>query len=137
MTYLVVKVLHVSAVVVWIAAMLIVPLMLWQLRNSSLSEEDRGQIRSLFQYISTPGIVAVWVLGLWIMSLGGFMQAGWMAGKLVIVVVLSALHGMLSGQLRRYAEQGDCLVSRQGHRLFALELGLVIAVIALVVLKPI
>ncbi len=51
--------------------------------------------------LTTPALLLVWGIGLTLASLGGWFSASWLQAKLVFVLVLSALHGIQSGTLRR------------------------------------
>jgi putative membrane protein len=72
------------------------------------------------------------VFGIWIAVQSGAFSAPWLQLKLVLVVVLSALHGMLSGRLRRNNPAGPMRVQIQSIIVVA---GL-IGVAFLAVVKP-
>ena len=69
--------------------------------------------RRLLRYITTPAMLASWVLGL-ILAFSGLIdwsQDGWFHAKLILVVLLSAYHGAA-----RHVDQGLCLGSEHGGR---------------------
>jgi uncharacterized membrane protein len=51
--------------------------------------------------VTGPALLAVWALGVILAIQGHWFASGWMSAKLVFVLVLSALHGMLAGGLKR------------------------------------
>ncbi len=77
-------------------------------------------------------------MGLWAALSGAWLTAHWLWMKLVIVVALSALHGIQSGTLRRIAAGGELAPAELGWRPLALQFAFaLIAVLAvLAVVKP-
>ena len=61
------------------------------------------QVRRWDQTVTTPAMLLVWGLGLTLATSGQWFTAGWLQAKLLFVVVLSGLHGIQSGRLRRIA----------------------------------
>jgi putative membrane protein len=55
--------------------------------------------------IATPGLVLAFAGGLTMLalSLDLYARAGWMHGKLLLVVIAAGLHGAISGKLRKMA----------------------------------
>ena len=51
--------------------------------------------------MTAPAMVCAWGLGMTMAVQAGWLGSRWLTAKLVIAVVLSALHGLLSGLLRR------------------------------------
>lgn len=104
--YLWIKALHVIAVIFWMAGMYMLPrLYIYHYPaapGSDLSEKMKDAERRLLRIIINPAMAAAWIFGILLVftlypGLEGFGQAGWLHGKLLLVVGLSALHGMLSG----------------------------------------
>ena len=139
MTYALVKSLHIGAVMFWMAGMLFAPVVIVAL--GQLTGEARAtaaaRCRRLYQRLSTPGILAAWVLGLTMLTWGGWLQSTWMISKLALVIVLSALHGVLSGQLRRVATDADYRPPDWVAALCPLQIIALLLVVGLVVMKPI
>jgi putative membrane protein len=54
--------------------------------------------RRLLRYITTPAMIASWVLGLWLAFSGviDWSRDGWFHAKLILVLALSAYHGLLA-----------------------------------------
>jgi putative membrane protein len=55
--------------------------------------------------IATPGLVLAFAGGLTMLALSWdlYARAGWMHGKLLLVVIAAGLHGAISGKLRKMA----------------------------------
>ncbi|MBX9934886.1 MAG: CopD family protein [Methylobacterium sp.] len=82
--------------------------------------------------VTTPAMLGVWAFGISLAVLEGWSTHAWLLAKLVLVVLLSAIHGLQSGQVRR-------LVLGHGVeplRASALVVTVVIAIAVLAVVKP-
>ncbi len=55
--------------------------------------------------VTSPTLLAVWALGVALAAGGGWFGAGWFSAKLVLVVLLTGLHGVQAGALRRAADR--------------------------------
>src|SRR3569833_1683193 len=103
-----IKALHVIAVIAWMAGMLYLPRLFvyhcdavfgsWQ------SETFKVMERRLLKAIINPAMIVTWVLGLWLAYETGFMKAGWLHAKLVLVLAMSAVHGLYSRWVREFAQ---------------------------------
>ncbi|WP_178130792.1 CopD family protein [Reyranella sp. CPCC 100927] len=108
MTYLLIKALHLAAVITWIGGMLVLSLLLTSLSPTAGArsrDETRliNRARAWDGRVTTPAMLLVWILGL-VMALDAkWFAAPWLWVKLIIVVMLSAVHGIQSGTLRRLA----------------------------------
>lgn len=100
MLYFIVKGLHVASDIIWIGGMLINAFVIGMVPAPIRT----GVISALRRYdrlVTTTALGGAWVFGL-ILAFGyvGF-SGGWLHLKLLIVIMLSALHGMQSAWLRR------------------------------------
>jgi len=61
--------------------------------------------RRLLKYIMTPAMTVSWVFGLsMLLANPGMMSgAGWMHVKMLLVVLMSGVHGMFAAHVRRFA----------------------------------
>ena len=138
--YLWLKSLHVIAVIAWMAGMLYLPrLFVYHCeaeRGSKQSETFKVMERRLLRAIMNPAMIVTWVVGLWLMWAGGFLSSGWMHGKLLLVVAMSARHGFLSRWVRAFATDQN-LHSQKFYR-FINEVPtlLMIFIVILVIVKP-
>ena len=102
MIYLWLKAFHIIFVFSWIAGLLIYPRYKLHQMTSSLGEPLFEKMREssalLRRIILAPSIVAVWVLGLTLIALSPqFLSSIWFWLKLVLVIGVSAMHGVLIG----------------------------------------
>ena len=96
-----IKAFHVIAIIAWMAGLLYLPrLFVYHAQSqqgSARSETFKVMERRLLRAITTPAMAASWVLGL-ILAFSGLIDwsaDGWFHLKLVLVLLLSAYHGML------------------------------------------
>lgn len=82
--------------------------------------------------ITTPAMLGLWAFGVGLSVSGAWFAYGWLQVKLVFVVLLSAIHGLQSGQIRRLA-LGDGV---EPMRIAALAVPAMIAITVLAVVKP-
>lgn len=137
--YLWVKALHLIAVVAWMAGMLYLPrLFVYHVENGGEPACAAMLVtmeRRLLRYIINPAMIATVILGgLMIWANPGVMQAGWMHGKLGLLVVMFAVHGMMV-KYRRQLAAGTCTKSARYFRILnevptVLMIGIIILVIA-------
>jgi putative membrane protein len=64
--------------------------------GSEQSETFKAMERRLLRFIMTPAMIATWLFGLALMSAGGWLTAGWLHAKLVLVVAMTVMHGLMS-----------------------------------------
>jgi len=140
--YLWLKALHVAAAVTWIGGMLGSALALGMFRasNGQAGDADRSTalhvVRRWDDRVTSPAMMLVWVLGVSLALWGGWFGASWLTIKLVFVLALSALHGILSGSLRRLTRvDARSLPSGLCH-VPMLTLAGAAAIIILVIVKP-
>jgi protoporphyrinogen IX oxidase len=100
--YLWIKAFHIIAVIAWMAGMLYLPrLYVYHCQTAPGSpESERFKImeRRLLRGIVNPSMIAAWFLGLTLAltpASGGFAQP-WLHAKLLLVVILSGVHGLFS-----------------------------------------
>ncbi|WP_234902693.1 CopD family protein [Agrobacterium larrymoorei] len=51
--------------------------------------------------VTSPALAIVWLAGMTMAGWYGWFGSGWLLAKLPVVVILSAVHGVVSGRLRR------------------------------------
>jgi putative membrane protein len=140
MTYLWVKAFHVIAVIAWMAALLYLPrLMVYHCdaqRGSREPETFKVMERRLLRFIATPAMIAVWLTGLWLLVDGGVLAAGWMQGKLVLVLALSVLHGLNARWVKDFALDRNVRSARFYRIANEVPTLLMIGIVLLAVVKP-
>jgi len=138
--YLWIKAFHIIAIVTWFAGLFYLPrLFVYHASASDTASSERFMImeRKLYRGIMMPSMVAVLVLGIWLLALSpGWMQQGWMHAKLALVVVLIGYHHVCGAFVKRFAK-GTNTRSHVFYRWFNEAPVLVlVAIVILVVVKP-
>ena len=107
MAYILTITLHLVAMVLWVAPMIVIPAILVRYAPHAPKQEVTDRLRTAFRALATPGLVLTWVFGIANAVLGGWFDEGWLHVKLVFVLALSALHGVALGQIRRLVPGGE------------------------------
>jgi protoporphyrinogen IX oxidase len=138
--YLWLKAFHVIAAIAWMAGMLYLPrLFVYHCvaeAGSPQSETFKVMERRLLRAIINPAMIATWVLGLWLAWDGGLFRAGWLHGKLVLVLILSGLHGFLTRCVREFAEDRNVRSQRFYRIINEIPALLMVGIVILVIVKP-
>src|ERR1700744_1754619 len=101
-----IKALHVIAVIAWMAGMLYLPrLFVYHCEaeiGSKQSETFKVMERRLLKAIINPAMILTWLLGLYLAWAGGWWSAPWLHGKLLLVLIMSGIHGFFSRCVRDF-----------------------------------
>jgi putative membrane protein len=135
-----IKAFHVMAVIAWMAGMLYLPrLMVYHAEaqtGSIQSETFKIMERRLLKGIMTPAMIVTWVLGLYLAwSAFGF-KGGWLHGKILLVFILSAIHGYLAGRVRAFAGDRNLKSARFYRVINEVPAVLMALIVILVIVKP-
>ena len=134
------KAAHVVAIIAWMAGLLYLPrLFVYHCdtpAGSAASETFKVMERRLLKAIMNPAMIASWVLGLWLAVQGGWFKAGWLHGKLLLVLALSAAHGFLAASVRRFAQDRNEKPARFYRVLNEVPTLLMVGIVVLVIIKP-
>ena len=134
------KAFHIIAVIAWMAGMLYLPrLFVYHCAaepGSQQSETFKVMERRLLRAIINPAMVATWVLGLWLAWQAGWFAAGWLHAKLVLVLAMSAVHGLLARHVRQFAADQNRHSAKYYRIINEVPTLLLIAIVLLAVLKP-
>jgi putative membrane protein len=135
-----IKAFHVMAVIAWMAAMLYLPrLMVYHAEapvGSAQSETFKIMERRLLRGIMTPSMIATWVLGLYLAWSAFAFKGGWLHGKILLVLLLSGMHGFLVGRVRAFAEDRNDRSARFYRIVNEVPAVLMALIVILVVVKP-
>lgn len=127
------KALHVASALVFVGGVLSVSTFLTAASPAALADTAMARaVRRLDQLVTAPAMLLVWALGLTLAMGGNWFADPWLQAKLVFVVILSGVHGIQSGRLRRLAGGG----SSQPQRTTPLILASIVAIAILAVVKP-
>ena len=144
-TYGWIKAIHIIAVIAWMAGMLYVPrLFVYHCTaetGSVQSETFKVMERRLLRGIINPAMIATWVFGLWLAWHGpdshyGWFASGWLQAKLVLVVILSGIHGLFARWVKAFGRDQNRHSQRFYRIINEVPAVLMIGIVILVVLKP-
>jgi putative membrane protein len=139
--YLVVKSIHIIAVISWMAGMLYLP-RLFVYHSGLIFTSSEARLFELMEYrlmrfIMFPALGVVWLSGLYLVVAGSFMGDAWMQWKFLIVIGMSATHSYFS-VLRKKFVLGKNDKSQKFFRwLNELPTVLMVVIVFLVVMKPV
>ncbi|WP_293798521.1 protoporphyrinogen oxidase HemJ [uncultured Bosea sp.] len=135
-----IKAFHVMAVISWMAGMLYLPrLMVYHAEaqtGSIQSETFKIMERRLLKGIINPAMVLTWVLGLYLAWYAFAFKGGWLHAKLLLVFVLSGIHGMLVKHVRNFAADRNVKSPRYFRILNEVPAVLMVGIVILVIVKP-
>jgi putative membrane protein len=138
--YLWIKALHIIAVISWMAALLYLPRLLvyhcGAVKGSIQSETFKIMERRLLKAIALPAMIVTWLAGLWLVYETGAWRSGWMHAKFVLVLALSAAHGMQSKWVREFAADANQRPERFYRLMNEVPTVLMIGIVVLAVVKP-
>lgn len=137
-----VKAFHIISMVTWFAGLFYLPrLFVYHAMSKDPISIERFKVmeRKLYYGIMTPGGIITVALGITLILMNGwdaYANAGWMHGKLALIVVLIGYH-MYCGKLLRAFKADQNQHSHVFYRWFnEFPVLLLIAIIILVVVKP-
>ena len=132
--------LHIIAVIAWMAGMLYLPrLYVYHAEakpGSELSETFKVMERRLMRAIINPAMIVTWLAGLYLAWSGHLFSAGWLHGKLLLVVVLSGVHGFFARCVKDFAADRNQRSQRFYRVINEVPTVLMIGIVILVVVKP-
>ncbi len=140
-----IKAFHIISVIAWMAGMLYLPrLFVYHCaaeKGSVQSETFKVMERRLLRGIINSAMIATWIFGLWLAWLGpdsryGWFDACWLQAKLVLVLALSAVHGLLSRWRKDFAADRNRYSQRFYRIINEVPTIIMIGIVLLVVLKP-
>jgi putative membrane protein len=140
MLYPALKSLHIIAMVAWMAGLFYLPrLFVYHVEapvGSVQSETFKIMERRLLKAIINPAMMATWIFGLWLAWEIGAYRQGWLHAKLVVVLVLSGLHGVLVRRMREFSEDRNTRSGRYYRVINEVPTLCLVAIVVLVVFKP-
>ena len=140
-----IKAFHGIAVIAWMAGMLYLPrLFVYHCAaetGSVQSETFKVMERRLLRAIINPAMVATWVFGLWLAWLGpdsryGWFASDWLWAKIILVLGLSAVHGLLARWRKDFAQDRNRHSQKFYRIINEVPTLWMILIVLLVVLKP-
>ena len=142
--YPIVKALHIMSMTAWMAGMFYLPrLFVYHAGVRPHSNEStlfKVMERRLLKAIMNPAMIVTWGLGLWLVIITGYgtpqNPAQWLMAKLVLVLLMSGLHGYFSGCVRRFSRDQNTKTPRFYKVINEMVTLVFIGIVLLVVFKP-
>jgi putative membrane protein len=137
-----IKAFHIIAIIAWMAGLLYLPrLFIYHAQSKTGSEQSetfKVMERRLLRYITTPAMLASWVLGLALAFSGviDWSKDGWFHAKLFLVLLLSAYHGLLAKWTKDFALDRNTHLARFYRIANEVPTLLMILIVILVVVRP-
>lgn len=135
-----IKALHVIAVISWMAGMLYLPrLFVYHCEaetGSKQSETFKVMERRLLKAIINPAMIITWLAGFYLAWRGHWFASGWLHGKLLLVLILSGVHGFFSRWVKDFAADQNTRSQRFYRIINEVPTVLMIGIVILVVVKP-
>lgn len=137
--YDIIKILHIIAVISWMAGLLYLPrIFVYHAQVAVGSESDKifqTMEKKLLRYIMNPAMILVFTFGLYLALQIGF-EFIWLHIKLTLVIILAIYHALLA-RWRKNFEKGQNKHSQKFYRLInEIPTVAMIFIVTLVVLKP-
>ncbi|WP_035617033.1 CopD family protein [Hyphomonas johnsonii] len=141
MLYEWVRAFHIICVIALMASLLIYPrYKIHQLSSAPgepLFEAMKKASQQLRMIIMNPSLILVWLLGLTMLWLNpGLLSQSWMHVKLLLVLILSALHGHFISVGKKVDRGADGVSVRRLRMMNEVPFVLMIAIVILVVVEP-
>ena len=142
-SYLLLKSLHLIAVISWMAGLLYLPRIfvyhVENLKNKNTSSVFKTMERKLYFYIMTPAMILTWVFGLILISSLGFevFSTTWIKLKLLLVILLTIYHFYLGKLLNDFKLDQNTKPSKFFRIINEVPTILLILIVFIVVFKPI
>ena len=140
--YLILKSLHLIAVISWMAGLLYLPrIFVYHVENHEKKETtDIFEImeKRLYIYIMRPAMIFSWIFGIVLIYLNGLdvLANLWMQLKLILVIILSIYHEYLGKCLNHLKNRTNTKTSKYYRYLNEVPTLLLILIIFIVIIKP-
>jgi protoporphyrinogen IX oxidase len=138
--YVWIKALHIIAVISWMAGMLYLPrLFVYHCEaeaGSKQSETFKVMERRLLRAIINPAMIVTWLAGLYLAGSGHWFSAGWLHGKLLLVLILSGVHGFFARCVKDFAADRNSRSQKFYRIINEVPTLLMVLIVILVVVKP-
>jgi putative membrane protein len=105
-------------------------------KGSIQSDTFKIMERRLLKAIINPAMIVTWVLGLILVWQGGWYASGWLHAKVLLVLVLSGVHGFLSRMVKDFAADRNTRPAKFYRLMNEVPTVLMIGIVILVIVKP-
>ncbi len=142
-SYLLLKSLHLIAVISWMAGLLYLPrIFVYHVENYEKEEVTNifeVMERRLYNFIMRPAMVLTWLFGLLLIHLNGIESFSnlWLQIKFVLVIILTGYHEYLGKCLRSLKDRTNNKTAKFFRIINEIPTILLILIVFIVVFKPI
>ena len=142
-SYLLLKSLHLIAVISWMAGLLYLPrIFVYHVENYEKEEVTNifeVMERRLYNFIMRPAMVLTWLFGLFLIHLNGIESFSnlWLQIKFVLVIILTGYHEYLGKCLRSLKDRTNNKTAKFFRIINEIPTILLILTVFIVVFKPI
>jgi len=140
--YFWVQAFHIIFAIAWMAGLLMYPrLKIYQLQDEpggKLFETMKNAADRLRKIILTPALIITWVLGLVMLWMNNWIlfEQGWLHGKLALVILISAFHGIFISTGRKVDAADGSISEKRLRMINEVPFIAMIGVVILVIVKP-
>ena len=140
--YLIIKSLHLIAVISWMAGLLYLPrIFVYHVENFEKKEATdifETMEKRLYNYIMRPSMLFSWIFGIALIFLNGLdvLSNFWIQIKLVLVVILSGYHEYLGKCLIKLKNKTNTKTARFYRYINEVPTVLLIFIVFVVIIKP-
>ena len=138
--YFWIKALHIISVISWMAGLLYLPrLLIYHVdaeKGSVQSETFKIMERRLLKAIMTPAMLLSWLFGLTLMTMTQAWTEGWFLTKLLLLIVLTAMHFFNAAWVKEFANDANQRKARFYRFANEIPTVLMILIVLLAVIKP-
>ena len=140
--YLIIKSLHLIAVISWMAGLLYLPrIFVYHVENFEKRETTdifETMEKRLYNYIMRPAMLFSWIFGIVLIYLNGFdvLANLWMQIKLVLIIILSGYHEYLGKCLINLKNRTNTKTAKFYRYINEAPTLLLILIVFIVIIKP-
>lgn len=138
--YLLLKALHIIAVISWLAGLLYLPRLYVYHAEKAPGSEASEMLKimeyKLLRYIMTPAMIAALLLGLVLAGQPGIMAQGWLHMKLGLLMLMFGFHGACSRWRKDFAADRNSKSAKFFRIANEIPTVIMIAIVLLAVTKP-
>jgi putative membrane protein len=139
-TYDIIKILHIVAVISWLASLLYLPrIFVYHCRvafNSESCKIFQEMEKKLYRYIATPAMILTLIFGFYLAIQIGFEGSAWLNEKILLLFLIFVFNFHLNAFRKKFASGKN----NKSHKFFRIinevPTVLMLVIVALVVLKP-
>ncbi len=138
--YLIIKSLHIIAVIAWMAGMLYLPRLFVYHAKAGIGTEASEMLKlmekRLLRYIINPAMIATYIFGIILIMETDAMKQGWLHAKLTLVGLLTVVHILLARHRKAFDRDENTRSQKYFRILNEVPTMLMIVIVFLAILKP-